>query len=1367
MTKVAAFVVNKRKFIVLLFLALIVFSCFSVRWIKVENDITYYLSEDAEARRGLTIMENEFTTFASARVMVKHVTEEEADQLKTQIGELESVALVQHDPQNDYKGDAALFSVTFAEEAGSEESEQALSDVCALLADYDITVSTDIGFSLAKMIAEQMISVLIFVVIVVLAVLIFTSSTYAEIPVMILTFIVAAVINMGTSFLMGTISFVSNSVAIVLQLALSVDYAIIFCNRYKEEHQTLDTHDAVVKALAASIPEISASSLTTIAGLLAMTFMKFRLGADMGLNLIKAIVCSLLTVFLFMPAMLMAFGRAMDKTKHKNFVPKISFVGRFAHATRFIIPPLFVLLVVGAYIVYGQTEYAYSQSIVPAHRQTEYERSAAEVNDTFGSSNTVAVLVPTGDYSTEKALLDELASCDEVKSATGLASIAALDGYKLGDEVTFREFVNIANVDSQTAQALFAYYAADQGEHQLAKSDLENYRVSLIDIFLFLHDIVASGDMELEAEQADMVNSLYGQLSMAKTQLEGENYSRLLLDLDLPIQSDATFAFLNRIHLIAENYYPEGVVLTGESVSANDFRESFASDNMVVSLMSLVLVMIILFFTFKSFGMPLLLILVIQGSIWMNFAIATLQKTPVFFMCSLIVGAIQMGANIDYAIVVSSRYREFREAKSPKEAIIDTMNIAFPTIITSGLMMVCAGLLIGFQVSQCIIAGMGYYVGTGTSISLVLILFALPQMLLLGDKFVEITTVNPERFAFLRTLAANRRRIGAGLLAAAALFALVAAPLGLRDSKAYAAETQEQNEALLSQTEELKTLAETLDRKSDSYAMLKYNFAEQLVTDVIGSEKLEEGETEYSEGKEKYEEGAAQLADAKEQYKEGETKLSSGQAEYDAGVAEYNEALAQYEEAKKQLEEGQAKYDAGLEQYNNGQIEYEAAEQYLAEKQQEYDAGVAQYDAGKKEYAAAEKYLAEKQAEYDAGYAQYQEGMAQYEEALDQLNAVAPLYDAVIGPYNDYLDLKAEYEDAEARRDVVTLALLGPSLAAARIAFETALGGNSISSLIAEYEDGQAQLADAEVQLSAAEAELAAGEQALADGYAQLDEAGVKLADAEKELAAGEQALADGYVQLDEARQQLADAETELMLGKIELDNGYAQLADAEQALADGAAELEAAKAKLDAGYKELDDADVQIKEGETELNQGKKKLDDAEKELESGRKTVKENREKLSSSLNELDEYSDDEEKLANGLVLLMSQPGVSKQTGRRATASEVLSAAEQYFRSAIEKASEQSAIARTLAILLMISAGLALLALLVWLVRKAPIPSALLSLLAGLAAVLCFAFWRSRCPALTGLVPVAAIVLTALAVLFAETLFRKSREAKTNSEI
>ena len=1363
MTRAAAAIVKYRWIFVLLFAALLVFSFFSVRWIQVEDDITFYLAEDAEARRGLTIMEEEFDTFGTAKVLVKRVSPQEAAEIAEQIAAVEDVVLVGYDEtENHYKDGYALYDVTFGDVTESERSERAMDSVRTLLDGRDVTISTDVGFSLAELIAEQMAVVLVFVVIVVLAVLLFTSSTYAEIPVMLLTFAVAAIINMGTSFLMGTISFVSNSVAVVLQLALSVDYAIIFCNRYKEEHEKLEIRDAVVKALAASIPEISASSLTTIAGLTAMTFMKFRLGVDMGVNLIKAILCSLLTVFFFMPAMLMLFGKAMDKTRHRRFVPKISFVGRFAYATRYVLPLIFVALVVCAYVIYGRCNYAYSVDMVPAFRQTEYEASKTEIAESFGSGNIVAVLVPTGDYAAEKALLEDLAACDEVRSANGLAGVEAVDGYHLGDEISFREFTEIAGADETSAQALFAYYAADRGDHRAVKGDLESYKAPLLDLFLFLHQVLESGTVELElpAEQVAMVDELYGQLSLAASQLQGKNYSRLLLELDLPVQSDETFAFLEHIHVLASRYYEDGVCLTGDSVSAKDFKDAFATDNRVVGLMSLGLVMLILFFTFKSFGMPLLLILVIQGSIWMNFAVATLRNTPVFFLCILIVSAIQMGANIDYAIVVSTRYREFRETMDPKEAIITTLNLAFPTIITSGLMMVCAGLLIGFQVSQCIIAGMGYYVGTGTSISIVLILFALPQLLLLGDKFVALTTINTEKLALLRFVKHNRRRFAAGLLAAAALFALVTAPGAIRLGIDNASRTQKRSEAMLEQAEGLEALAEKLGAYSTDVAELKYKFAEQLVTDEIGSQKLAEGEAEYqagleeyTAGKELYDENAALLAEAKAQYDAGAAKLYDGQAQYDEGLAQYNAAKAEYDAGKKKLADGQAAYDAG-------KAKYDAGAKKLAEGQAAYDAGLAEYEAGKAAYAAGQQALAEGQAAYDSGLAQYNEGKAQYDAAKAQLDSVSGLYNTVLPLYNEYLDLQAQYDAAVARGDLIGSTALFGLVTAAKLAFETQLGGYSIGGLMQEYQSAQAQLDAAAAQLSAAEQELAAGKAELDAGYAQA-------AAAEQQLAEAEQQLAAGKAELDAGKAELAAAEKQLAEGKAELDAGYAELAAAEPQLSDARNQLDTAKAQLDAGYAQLGDAggqiaagDAQLAEAAGQLEQGEQALKDAEEELTSGRQTLAENRDELNASLAALDAYSSEEEQLSEGVKLLLENEQVKALAGSGASTGEVIRAARQVFRQNAEDAQNLSTAARNVSLNLLLAAALALMAVLFLIVLRSSFAPALLAAISALAALLTLVYWKSRCTDLESLLPLAAVLLAIFGVLFAGQMFGRSRE-------
>ena len=1309
MTRLAVFVVDRRRWILAFFAAMIVFSGFSMRWIKVEEDITAYLPEDAEAKQGLSIMEDEFVTYGSAKVMVRDISPEDARAMSESLSGLEGVVLVQYDESEaHYRDGSALFDLTFADTAASARSEETLERVKALLSGRDAVVDTEVGYSLSKMVSEQMSTVLIFVVIVVLAVLVFTSSTYAEIPVMILTFLVAAVVNIGTHFLMGTISFVSNSVAIVLQLALSVDYAIIFCNRYKEEHEHLPVRDAVVKALAASIPEIFASSLTTIAGLTAMTFMKFQLGVDLGLTLIKAIFCSLLTVFLFMPALLMLFGKAMDKTRHRRFVPRITPVGRFAYKSRFVMPVLLLLLVVGAYVTVKRVPYAYSVDIVPAFRQTAYERSKAEVKEAFGDSNLVAVLVPAGNYASERKLLDDFKACPEVKSAMGIASIEAVKGHAIGDEVDYEEFASIAGVDEISARAVFAYYAAEHGDHRAAREDLAGYKASLLDIFLFLHDRVEAGDVELEEDQAALIHQLFDQLSMVRAQLTSDNYSRLLLDLKLPVQSEETFRFLDRIHHMAAQYYEGGVVLTGDSVSALGFRDSFASDNAVVGLMSLALVMLILFFTFKSFGMPLLLILVIQGSIWMNFSVAALKGDYVFFLCYLIVGAIQMGANIDYAIVVSTRYREFRETMEKQDAIIETLNLAFPTVITSGLMMVCAGLLVGFGVSQCIIAGMGYYVGTGTSISLVLILFALPQVLLLGDSFVSATTLHVERSGLLGCLARNRLRLAGGLLAAALLFSLSAVPSALRLGAACQTGTRERVDSLLERIAELRTLAEKLEGEGEDLDVLKYDFAQQLVTDEVGAQQLAEGEEILAASEQEYDSGLSQ-------YQEGAARLDDAQAQYDEGAA--------------RLAAAQAQYDEGLAAYQDGKARYDAAEAELAEAQTAYDAGAAAYEEGRAAYEEGQRQLAEGQAAYD-------QGLAEYTAAKAVLDAIEPLYNAACALQERADALQKQYDDAVARGDYAAALLIGAELAGVRAGLETQLGGRSLSSLMEEYQQAQAQLA-------AAEQELAEGKRALDEGYAQAAAAEQQLAEAEQQLADGKQQLDEGYAQLDEARQRLAEAEQQLADGRQALDAGYAQLAEAGY--------------QIQAGREQLSDAHQQLVEGGNELEEGRRKL-------EEGRETLEENLEALNGSLSALDRLSDELERLRQGLQLLKAERGIREQISRNAGALEILDAAESYYRGLLREAEDTNRSARALSILLALAAVSAAASLVLSLARKKDIlPAAVLSAAAGLLSLAALVLWRGRCGMLNGVFPLAALLLTIFAALFSEFLFQRRRAAKS----
>ena len=738
--KLATFIVDKRNLVFLVLAIAIIFSVIAQSWVQVENDLTKYLPDDSEARQGLDIMEDQFITYGSVRVMVANITMSEAGQIHDQLAEVDGVQSVTYDENENYRDVSALYSITFDYAESDDQCLEALELVKEQLADRDYYISTNLGDQAAEALDKEISVITAYVALIVVAVLCFTSQTWAEIPVMILTFVTAMILNLGTNFLLGKISFVSNSVTSILQLALSLDYAVILCNRFKEERQTLELREAVIVALSKGIPEIGASSLTTIGGLIAMMFMQFKIGPDMAICLIKAILYALLSVFVVMPGLLMLFGPLMEKTVHRNFVPKIPFVGKFAYATRYIVPPVFIVVLILAFRLSSDCPYAYGYGILATPKLNDTQIAENLIEDTFGAENFVALVVPSGDYDAERRLLERLDTFEEVDYTMGLSNIEALDGYMLADKLTPRQFSELMDLDYEAAQVVYAAYAAKNEDYGEAVGNLSTYSVPLIEILLFACDQVESGIVTLDDEQTDMLNEAKTMMESGKNQLQGENYNRILVYLNLPVSGDTTYAFLDTLRETAKIYYPEGnVYVVGESTSEYDFQKSFETDNIVVSVMSILIVLVVLLFTFNSAGMPVLLILVVQGAIWINFSIPTIQGTYIFFMSYLVVSSIQMGANIDYAIVIASRFNELKREMDHRQAMIETMNFAFPTILTSGTVLSMAGILVGRMTSDAAIVGIGC-IGRGTIISMILAMFVMPQILLLGSRIVDRTS---------------------------------------------------------------------------------------------------------------------------------------------------------------------------------------------------------------------------------------------------------------------------------------------------------------------------------------------------------------------------------------------------------------------------------------------------------------------------------------------------------------------------------------------------------------------------------------------------------------------------------------------------
>lgn len=741
MEKLAAFIVDKRNLIFLLYVFALIFSIVAMDWVNVENDITTYLGEDTETRQGLTVMNDNFTTFGTARIMISNITYAKAEALVDQIEAVDGVDSVEFDGTTDhYKDASALYTVTFDGEDMDDISIHALHQIEDMLSDYDLYVDTSVGVDSSADLAAEMGSILAIAAIIIVLVLTLTSRSYAEVPVLVLTFGAAALLNKGTNFVFGTISFISNSVTVILQLALAIDYAIILCHRFSDEHETKNVRDACVAALSKAIPEISSSSLTTISGLAALGFMHFGIGIDMAMVLIKAIIFSLLSVFTLMPGLLMLFSRWIDKTKHKNLMPKITAVGKMAVKTRYIIPPVFVAVAAVAAVFANKCPYCYTYTDLTTPKQSTSQIAHQKIKGTFGSSTMVAIVVPSGNYDAEGKILSELEELPNVTKAVGLANQEAMDGYMLTDALTPRQFSELADMDYEVASLLYSAYAVNDSQYGEFVNGLSNYKVPLYDMFMFVKDEMRKGNVTFSGDTQEKLDDLFDQLDKARIQLQSDRYSRLVAYLDLPEEGDGTFEFLDEAHNIIAKYYSSDCYVVGNSTSAKDLSSTFGEDNMLISILSALFVILVLLFTFTSAALPVLLIVVIQGSIWLNFSFPYLQDSPLYFLGYLVVNSIQMGANIDYAIVISSHYLDLKKYMKPHDAIVGALNEAFPTIFTSGTILAVAGSLIGVMTTNPVISSIGSCLGRGTIISIVLVFGVLPQILLLGDTLMERTS---------------------------------------------------------------------------------------------------------------------------------------------------------------------------------------------------------------------------------------------------------------------------------------------------------------------------------------------------------------------------------------------------------------------------------------------------------------------------------------------------------------------------------------------------------------------------------------------------------------------------------------------------
>jgi len=876
--KIANLIVKGRWYFFTIFIIATIGCALLIPNVTINYDITSYLPENSETKIALEIMENEFGSSGSANVMVtkENLTESEVtNTILPLINNVSGVEMSIFTDENFKSVDGtnyALIKIFFDKDDYSTETQQAITDIRTALDEYTIAMNgTAINASQTSGAVSGDMPIMIGIaLLVILAILFLTSRSWLEPLIFFSVLGIAIVLNLGTNIIFPSISFITNSICIILQMALALDYSIILLHRFAEEQKkNPDPKKAMTSALAHCMSPVSASGLTTIAGLLALVFMQFTIGLDLGLVLAKGILISMIIVFLFMPSIILLKPKWLEKTAHRPLLPKMTFLSSWGKKIKWVMPFVMIVVIIGAFILQSGMVFSYNVNV---NKEGQIKEDQEAISSIYGTTNSLIVLLPSGSPENEKQLTEYVLSLtdnDEYICSTSqsMVSVGAYNDYSMAEiialiqsttgttltteqqtivtnmftplfvsldknvaidkvysmdllkyiqennivskleilsvyqnmhrEITMAQAEAIYGLDEATTETIFYNVNGDvpnstttvehyqvllqmrniseifdnltteeqqqiisisgpmtyeqiMSVYQLGTDELSDLSITtsstnIIPIYVinylyfYLND--ATSSVFCTATQSAVDNN-YSALLVAQTMFESENYTRLIFNLNVGAQTQISFDTVDNIraYIASNNLYTEYFV-AGDSAVSLDIQSTFSSDVLKINLITVLALLIIILLFFRSLSIPLLLVTAIQGAIWINMAFFNVIGTTLFFMCYIITLCIQMGATIDYGILLTNRYMEQREVQSPTDAMKVAINGALPTIITSGSILCFSALIIGLFSSADVISNIGFTLCGGAFVSVLIILFVLPSILFLCDKLISKTTI--------------------------------------------------------------------------------------------------------------------------------------------------------------------------------------------------------------------------------------------------------------------------------------------------------------------------------------------------------------------------------------------------------------------------------------------------------------------------------------------------------------------------------------------------------------------------------------------------------------------------------------------------
>ena len=685
MIKFGKGVVKARILILILAFALLIPAGISFINTRINFDILSYLPGQIETMKGQDIMVDEFGTGALSFVVIEDMDDQDIKVLADDIEDLEGVKDViwygtiadsslprealpddLYDFFNNADADSQLMLVTFKDTMGSDETMEAIDKMNGMVKDHCFVAGMGAVNTDTKNLTLQQAPIYVLIAAILSMIIMGITMESIVVPMLFLLSIGMAIIyNLGTNFIQGEISYLTLALTAVLQLAVTMDYSIFLWHSYQEQIERYDGDKkrAMAHAISHTIVSVTGSSVTTVAGFIALCFMSFTLGLDLGIVMAKGVIIGVIGCVTILPALILACDKAIEKTKHRVLMPDISKISGWVTKHFRLIAVLFVIMLIPA--LYGYTHTNVYYDLAGTMPDSAYSKQANDrLNEQYAMGATHIIIAPS---SMSKA--DSISMINEIKKVDGVKMAASLD--------------------------------------------------SII------------GPTIPEEMLPDKVKDIF----------ENGDYQMMLISSEYQTASDEVNDQITELNKIVKSYSNDAMLI-GEAPCTKDLINITDTDFKRVSAISIIAIFVIILLVFKSISLPIILVAVIQFAIFVNMGIPGFTGTKLPFIASIVIGTIQLGATVDYAILMTTKYRKNRYTGMEKQpAITKALHDSTMSIIVSALCFFAATFGVGLYSNIDMISSICILLARGAIISMFVVILVLPSMFMIFDRVICATSV--------------------------------------------------------------------------------------------------------------------------------------------------------------------------------------------------------------------------------------------------------------------------------------------------------------------------------------------------------------------------------------------------------------------------------------------------------------------------------------------------------------------------------------------------------------------------------------------------------------------------------------------------